>query len=79
MNSLHKCQDYARSLLEDVQSAAAVVLPSREILKNWLGAFLQRTGQMGFQLKPDELDTLIALDRMLRINRIPVRIRREWE
>jgi hypothetical protein len=34
---------------------------------------------MGFQLKPDELDTLIALDRMLRINRIPVRIRREWE
>jgi hypothetical protein len=79
MSSLDKCQAYARSLLEDIQSAATGVLPRREILLNWLDAFLQRTAQMGFQLKPDELDTLLALDRLLRVNRIPARVRRELE
>lgn len=79
MISLTKYQAYARSLLEDLQAAAADVLPRRQMFINWLDAFLQRTGQMGFQLKPDELDTLIAVDRFLRINRIPVKVRRDLD
>jgi hypothetical protein len=79
MSSFTKYQAYARSLLEDVQSAAAAVLPRREIFRDWLDAFLQRASQIGYQLKPDELDMLIALDRLLRVNRIPVRVRRELD
>ena len=79
MTSFNQYQAYARSLLEDIQSAAANVLPRREMFTDWLDAFLQRADQLGFQLKPDELDTLIALDRLLRINRIPARVRRRLD
>ncbi len=79
MTSFNQYQDYARSLLEDIQSAAASVLPRREMFTDWLDAFLARADQLGFQLKPDELDTLLALDRLLRINRIPARVRRRLE
>ena len=79
MNSFNKYQAYARSLLDDIQAVAAEVLPRRDLLINWLDAFVQRAGQFGFQLEPDELDTLIALDRFLRINRIPAKVRRDLD
>lgn len=62
----------ARSLRADILAAPAVWLPRREILLEWLGAFLVRAAAPKYELQDDDAADLRALDRFLRQLDIPV-------
>jgi len=64
-------QTYASSLLHDITAASADQLPRREILLDWLADFLRRTAAQGYAVAANDVENLVALDKFVRVNRIP--------
>ena len=62
----------ARSLRTDILEAPTVWLPRREILLDWLNAFLQRAEKPKYELGETEASDLVALDHFLRRKKVPV-------
>lgn len=62
----------ARSLRADLLASPTVWLPRREILLEWLNAFLARAKATEYELGATEADDLAAVDRFLRTNQIPI-------
>ncbi len=63
---------HARALRADILAAPGVWLPRREILLDWLNAFLLRAEKPRFQLDESDANDLTALDQFLRKKKVPV-------
>jgi hypothetical protein len=66
---------YAVSLLADLQAAAKIGVPRREVLIDWLDDFLVRSKKRGFEMEQVEVDDLIALDEFVHRNGIAASVR----
>lgn len=62
---------HARSLLTAINDASARYFPRREIIVEWLEAYLARTPDEGAVIDDEKAD-LVALDRYLRSNHVTV-------
>ncbi|MBI5766356.1 MAG: hypothetical protein HZA93_01065 [Verrucomicrobia bacterium] len=63
---------HARALQADILAAPAVWLPRREILLEWLAAFLTRAAGPRYELGETEAADLHALEQFLRRQHVPV-------
>ena len=63
---------HARALQADILAAPGVWLPRREILLEWLNAFLARAAPPGYEFVESEASDLRALDQFLRKLKVPV-------
>jgi hypothetical protein len=63
---------HARALQADILAAPSVWLPRREILLEWLKAFLARAAAPRYELDENETSDLRALDQFLRKQKVPV-------
>lgn len=63
---------HARSLRTDILAAPDVWLPRREILLEWLNRFLLHADEPAYTLGETEAADLTALDRFLRVRKVPV-------
>lgn len=63
---------HARALQADMLAAPDVWLPRREILQEWLKAFLLRAAAPKYELAETEAADLRALDQFLRKQKVPV-------
>jgi len=63
---------HARTLRADILAAPGVWLPRREILLEWLNAFLLRAESSKYELEETEASDLTALDQFLRRKKVPV-------
>ncbi|MDD2762626.1 MAG: hypothetical protein PHE83_01475 [Opitutaceae bacterium] len=68
-------QTYATSLLADFQAVATKSVPRQEVITDWLADFLLRSKKRGFQMEQSDVDDLTAVDRFLRVNKIPATAR----
>lgn len=75
MTSSQPHQAYAHSLQADLQAAPRADVPRRDVLLGWLEDFLRRAAAKGFALASEDLENLIALDKFVRVNRIPATVR----
>lgn len=62
----------ARGLRADILGAPAVWLPRRDALLEWLNAFLVRSSAAKYELGETEASDLVALERFLRKQKVPV-------
>lgn len=62
---------HARQLRADILAAPAVWLPRREVVLDWLNAFVLRAEVAAYSLGETEADDLTALDQFLRKKKIP--------
>lgn len=62
----------ARALKADILAAPGVWLPRREILLDWLDAFLDRASAPKYEIEESEASDLRALDQFLRKQKVPV-------
>jgi hypothetical protein len=67
-------QIQAKALLADILGSPATVLPRRDTLVDWLKTLLARSNQKDYVADETESADLIALDRFLRTNDVPVAI-----
>lgn len=65
---------HARAMQADILAAPAVWLPRRDILLEWLKAFLVRAGAPRYELEETEAADLRALDQFLRKQKVPVAV-----
>ncbi len=72
MNTEPKHCLQARSLRADLLAAPDVWLPRREIVLEWLNAFLLRAAKPTYDLGETEEADLTALDLFLRKRKVPV-------
>ena len=72
MNKHNEHLIHARALQADILAAPGVWLPRREIVLEWLEKFLQRVAAPRYELGETEAADLVALDRFLRKNLVPV-------
>lgn len=72
MNNNNEHLIHARALQADILAAPGVWLPRREILLEWLKAFLARAAAPKYELEEGETSDLHALDRFLRKQNVPV-------
>ena len=75
MTDLKTYQVFAVSLLADLQAAAKIGVPRREVLIDWLDDFLVRSKRRGFEMEQAEVDDLIALDEFVHRNGIVASVR----
>jgi hypothetical protein len=71
MNTLDPHHTHARELRADLLASPTVWLPRREVILNWLGAFLQRGATSKYVLGVTEENDLAELDQFLRKNDVP--------
>jgi hypothetical protein len=71
MHKYHEHLTHARALRADILAAPAVWLPRREILVEWLTAFLLRADMPKYELGETEAADLAALDQFLRKKNVP--------
>jgi hypothetical protein len=72
---MHKQNDsltHARQLRADILGSPTVWLPRRDVLLDWLNAFLLRAGRSASALEESDQPDLAALDQFLRIRKIPI-------
>jgi hypothetical protein len=62
----------ARGLRADILAAPTVWLPRRDIIVEWLNTFLLRAATPGAALEESDVSDLVALDRFLRKQHVPV-------
>lgn len=62
---------HARALRADILAAPDVWLPRREVLLEWLDAFVRRAARATYSLGETEAADLTALDQFLRKKGIP--------
>lgn len=62
---------HARALQADILAAPGVWLPRRDILLDWLGAFIARVAAPKYELEENEASDLCALDQFLRKHEVP--------
>jgi hypothetical protein len=72
MQKHHTHLTHARALRADILAAPAVWLPRREVLLEWLAAFLLRAETSSYVLGDTEADDLAALEQFLRKKKIPL-------
>jgi hypothetical protein len=72
MNTNSEHLIHARALQADIVAAPSVWLPRREILLQWLMAFLARAATPRYEMEEGEADDLRALDQFLRKQKVPV-------
>ena len=72
MHRNHTHLSHARSLRADIIAAPAIWLPRREVLLEWLAAFVTRAEAPSYELDETEADDLAALERFLRDKKIPI-------
>jgi hypothetical protein len=65
----------ARSLLADIAEAPDASFPRRETIVGWLNAYLQRSERPGYEMDPADASDLVALEKFLRSQRVPVATR----
>ncbi len=65
---------HARALQADINASPGVWLPRRDVLLEWLAAFLVRAGAPSYVLRENEADNLAALDQFLRRQKVPVAV-----
>lgn len=74
MNKDNEHLIHARALRADILAAPDVWLPRREILLDWLNAFLARAAAPKYELDQTEEADLAALDQFLRKTKVPVAV-----
>ena len=62
---------HARQLRADILGSPAVWLPRRDILLDWLNAFLLRVTTPEYALDENEAPDLAAVDEYLRKRKVP--------
>jgi hypothetical protein len=72
MHSPTKHLSHARALLADIAGSPTIYLPRRDILVEWLQAFVGRAQATSYDLPDTEAKDLAALDEFLRANNVPV-------
>jgi hypothetical protein len=72
MTNNHEHLMHARALQADILAAPGVWLPRRDILLEWLNAFLVRAAASKYELEESEAADLRALDQFLRKQKVPV-------
>jgi hypothetical protein len=72
MNPQNENVSRAQAMRDEINAAPDVWLPRREILLDWLNAFVQRAEKPSYELGETEAADLTALDRFLRRKRVPV-------
>lgn len=72
MNNNSEHLIHARAMQADILAAPNVWLPRREILLEWLTAFVARAAAPRYELGESEASDLSALDRFLRKLKVPV-------
>jgi hypothetical protein len=68
----HAHLDHARALRTAILAAPQIWLPRRDILLEWLSAFLERAASARYELADTEADDLRALEAFLRQQHIRV-------
>ena len=63
---------HARALRANILAAPQVWLPRREVLLEWLNAFLLRAAVPAYKVESAETADLTALDHFLRKQKVPV-------
>lgn len=72
---MQKPHDYilqARALRADLLGAPDVWVPRRDVLLDWLNAFLRRAEKPRYTPAESEVTDLAALDQFLRRKKVPV-------
>lgn len=72
MNNNSEHLIHARAMQADILAAPNVWLPRREILLEWLKAFVARAAAPRYELGGSEASDLRALDQFLRRLKVPV-------
>ncbi len=61
----------ARALRAELMAAPDVWLPRRQVIMDWLNAFLMRAERPEYDLGPTEAADLAALSQFLRKQKVP--------
>ena len=71
MHKHHEHLTHARHLRADIMAAPEIWLPRREVLLDWLNAFLRRAEVAKYELGETEEADLAALETFLRRKHVP--------
>ena len=71
MNEKNENLSRAQAMRDDILASPDVWLPRRDILLDWLNAFVQRAETPSYMIGETEVADLTALDRFLRNKKVP--------